>query len=114
VAHITKEKEKLLARVGRIRGQVEAIEKALEEERECSAVFEQIASCRGAINGLMAEIMQGEIRFQCSAPKQNPTPKKLVLLNSLFRSFALTLSEPNSAPPSPPKLTLVASCCRWH
>jgi FrmR/RcnR family transcriptional regulator, repressor of frmRAB operon len=72
VAHIAKEKEKLLARVRRVRGHVEAIEKALEEERECSAVLEQIASCRGAINGLMAEIMQGEIRFHVLSPKAKP------------------------------------------
>lgn len=63
MAHTTDEKKKLVARVHRIRGQVEGIEKALEEERDCSVVLQQIAACRGAINGLMSELMEGEVRF---------------------------------------------------
>jgi len=37
MSHTIKEKKKLLARVGRIRGQVEAIERALNEETDSSA-----------------------------------------------------------------------------
>ena len=39
MAHTIREKKKLLARVGRIRGQIEAIERALTEEAECSVVL---------------------------------------------------------------------------
>jgi DNA-binding FrmR family transcriptional regulator len=63
LAHTTDEKQKLLARVHRIGGQVEAIEKALEEERDCSIILQQISACRGAINGLMSEILEGEVRL---------------------------------------------------
>jgi DNA-binding FrmR family transcriptional regulator len=63
LAHTTGEKKKLVSRVHRIRGQVEGIAKALEEERDCSVVLQQIAACRGAINGLMSELMEGEVRF---------------------------------------------------
>lgn len=62
MAHTTAEKKKLVARIHRIKGQVEGIEKALEEERDCSVVLQQIAACRGAINGLMSELMEGEVR----------------------------------------------------
>jgi DNA-binding FrmR family transcriptional regulator len=68
LAHTTDEKKKLLSRVHRIQGQMEAIEKVLEEERDCSVVLHQISACRGAINGLMTEIIEGEIRFHVLSP----------------------------------------------
>jgi DNA-binding FrmR family transcriptional regulator len=49
-------------RVARIRGQVEAIARALESEEECGEVLRLIASARGAMNGLMAEVVEGHIR----------------------------------------------------
>ena len=74
MAHTTKNKKKLLNRVRRIRGQVDAIERALEEEtEECFAILQTIASCRGAINGLIAEIIEGHIRFHVIDPKHKPT-----------------------------------------
>lgn len=60
--HTTREKQKLVARVRRISGQVRAIEKALVEEQECSSVMQLIASCRGALNGLMAEVIEGHMQ----------------------------------------------------
>lgn len=62
MAHTTTEKKKLIDRVRRIRGQIDAIEKALEEEKDCSAILHHIAGCRGAMNGLMAEVVEGHIR----------------------------------------------------
>lgn len=56
------EKKKVLTRVRRIRGQIEALEKALENNTECSAVLQQIAAIRGAANGLMAEVLESHIR----------------------------------------------------
>ena len=61
MSHTKQEKTKLLARVRRIRGQVEALEQALEGERGCSEVLQQIAAVRGAISGLMAEVMEEHI-----------------------------------------------------
>jgi DNA-binding FrmR family transcriptional regulator len=63
LAHTTDEKKRLVARVHRILGQVEGIGKALEEDQDCSILLQQIAACRGAINGLMSELMEGEVRF---------------------------------------------------
>jgi DNA-binding FrmR family transcriptional regulator len=62
VAHTTADKKKLIARVRRMRGQMEAIEEALEEEQDCSLILHQIAGCRGAMNGLMAEVLEGHVR----------------------------------------------------
>ena len=62
MAHTIREKKKLIARVRRIRGQIEAVERALEVESECAEVLQLIASVRGAVNGLMAEVMEDHVR----------------------------------------------------
>jgi len=62
MAHTIRDKQRLLHRIHRLRGQVDAIEKALEQERECSDILQTIAACRGAMNGLMAELMEEQIR----------------------------------------------------
>ena len=49
MAHTTKDKEKLLTRVRRIRGQVDGIERALDSEQECAGVLQLMAACRGAL-----------------------------------------------------------------
>jgi DNA-binding FrmR family transcriptional regulator len=69
MAHTTDEKRKLLNRVRRIRGQVEAIERELNDEAECSAVLHNISACRGAMDALMAEVIEGHIRFHLMDPK---------------------------------------------
>ena len=62
MAHIIEHKKKLLNRVHRIMGQVTAIEKAIEQEGECSEVLHTVAACRGAMDALMAEVIDGHIR----------------------------------------------------
>lgn len=59
--HTIKDKAKLLARVRRIQGQAAALEKQLDEEGDCTAVLQQIAAIRGAVNGLMAAIIEGHL-----------------------------------------------------
>jgi DNA-binding FrmR family transcriptional regulator len=68
MTHTVREKSKLLARVRRIRGQVEAIERALESEVGCADVLQVIASVRGAVNGLMAEVIEDHVRCHVGAP----------------------------------------------
>jgi len=61
VSHTLRDKSKLLARVRRIRGQVEAVERALETELGCADVLQLIASVRGAVGGLTAELIEDHI-----------------------------------------------------
>ena len=68
MAHIVKNKKKLLARISRIRGQINGIEKALNEDRECGEVLLTLAACRGALNALMAEILEGHVRLHLLQP----------------------------------------------
>lgn len=60
--HTVREKQKLLARVRRLKGQVEAIERALESETGCEQVLHLIAGARGAMAGLMAEVVEDHVR----------------------------------------------------
>lgn len=60
--HTIREKTKLLNRARRIRGQIDAIERSLDEESDCSDVLHLIVAARGAINGLMTQVIEGYIR----------------------------------------------------
>lgn len=60
--HTIRDKKALLARIRRIGGQAQALERALEGESECSAVLQQIAAIRGATDGLLAEVLEGHLR----------------------------------------------------
>jgi DNA-binding FrmR family transcriptional regulator len=62
MTHTIREKQKLLARVRRIRGQVEAIERALDTEAGCEPVMHLLAGVRGAMAGLMAEVVEDHVR----------------------------------------------------
>ena len=64
------DKEKLVWRVRRIRGQVEAVERALAEEQDCSDVLQLITAARGAMNSLIVEVLEGHIREHVLDPKQ--------------------------------------------
>lgn len=68
MSHVIQEKSKLLSRVRRIRGQVDAVERALEAEKECAEVLQQIAAIKGAINGLMSEVLEEHIRNHIASP----------------------------------------------
>jgi len=66
--HTVRDKKTLLTRIRRIQGQAEALERALDQELECSAILQQIAAIRGATDGLMAEVMEGHLREHVAAP----------------------------------------------
>ena len=70
MSHTVRAKSKLLARVRRIRGQVEAIERALENELGCADVLQLVASVRGAMNGLTAELIEDHIQHHVVEPSQ--------------------------------------------
>jgi len=61
VSHTLRKKAKLLARVRRIKGQMEGIERALDADMACGEVLRQLASARGAMNGLTAELMEDHL-----------------------------------------------------
>lgn len=60
--HTPEEKKRVLARVRRVRGQLDALETELVEGAECGPVLQQIAAMRGAVNGLMAGVLESHLR----------------------------------------------------
>jgi FrmR/RcnR family transcriptional regulator, repressor of frmRAB operon len=62
MGHVATEKAKLLNRVKRLRGQIEAIGRAVEAGEECADVLQQANSCRGALDGFIAEVIEDHIR----------------------------------------------------
>ena len=62
MGHTIKEKAKLLNRVRRVQGQIQALERAVETEKGCTEVLHLVVAARGAMNSLMAEIIEDHIR----------------------------------------------------
>lgn len=63
MTHTLRDKKKLLNRVRRIKGQIDGVERLLvkDEGEDCFTLLQRIAACRGAINGLMSEVIEGHI-----------------------------------------------------
>ena len=82
MAHLIQNKKKLLARISRIRGQLNGVEKALDAERECGEILLTLAACRGALNSLMAEILEDHVRQHVfasdSAKSRNTAGEELI------------------------------------
>src|SRR4030081_4113539 len=71
MTHPLKGKTKLLNRVRRIKGQVEAIERALESEAVCADVMQQITSCRGAVSGWLRKLLEDRLASPFSTTPAN-------------------------------------------
>ncbi len=84
MAHTVHDKQKMLNRIRRIRGQVEGIEKALEQERGCTVILQTVAACRGALNGLMSEIIEGHIREHVLDPHESVPQERLQAAQQLI------------------------------
>jgi DNA-binding FrmR family transcriptional regulator len=62
MAHIITDKERLVRRTERLIGQVEAIKRSLDEDDDCADIMHLLSAARGAINSLMAEVVEDHIR----------------------------------------------------
>ena len=73
MSHVSREKTKLLNRLRRLRGQIEAIERAVGEDQECTRVLQQATACRGALDGFIAEVIEDHIREHMVDPAAAPS-----------------------------------------
>lgn len=90
MTHTIREKKRLLARVRRIRGQVEAIERALESEAGCEQVMHLLASTRAAMAGLTAEVVEDHVRthlVESKAGSGSVRQEAAEQLLSVFRTY---------------------------
>jgi DNA-binding FrmR family transcriptional regulator len=74
MTHLEKEKQKLVARIRRIRGQVDAIERSLSTGDDCAAVLMLLANIRGGVNSLMAEVLEDHIRNHMMGSEKSAAP----------------------------------------
>lgn len=87
--HTPEEKKKVLTRIRRIRGQCEGLERALEAGADCGPVLQQIAAIRGAVNGLMSEVLESHLREQFEQPARDAAGRRARVdeMTSLIRSY---------------------------
>ena len=66
---------------------MEALERALAEEQECADILRLITSARGAMNGLMVELLEDQIRFHLLDPNREPTSGQAVAADGLIETI---------------------------
>jgi DNA-binding FrmR family transcriptional regulator len=74
--HTSRERDKLIARVRRIRGQMEAVERAITEDKGCYEVLQTVTAARGALNSLVAEMIEDHVRFHVLDPEEKVSAKR--------------------------------------
>ncbi|MDD3775627.1 MAG: metal/formaldehyde-sensitive transcriptional repressor [Sulfurovaceae bacterium] len=88
MAHTIANKEKLLLRIKKIKGQLSSIEKALEDEKDCFKILQQISASRGAIHSLMSEVLDGHIKEHLgSHVSDKERDKEIENLTSLLKTY---------------------------
>ena len=89
MAHTVKHKKSLLTRIRRIKGQANALEGALDSEAECAVILQQIAAIRGAVNGLMMEVLDGHLREHLGSEALSATQREVEIdqVISIFRTY---------------------------
>ena len=71
--HTARDKKKLVTRIRRLRGQLDAVERALEDEKDCAAIMNTVAAVRGGLTALMAELVADHVRFHILGPEHRPS-----------------------------------------
>lgn len=84
MSHTIKDKNELLLRAKRIQGQVEALVRALNEERDCSDVLQVMSAARGAMNSLMAELLEGHIKSHVLNGKHRPNAEQVAAADEVI------------------------------
>ena len=84
MTHTAHEKQKLLNRVRRLRGQIDALERALDAEESCIAVMQLLTAARGAVNGMMAEVVEDHIQMHMMEANRKPTRDEIEAADELI------------------------------
>ena len=86
--HSPEDKKRAITRLRRIKGQAEALERAVDAGSDCAPILQQLAAMRGAVHGLMADLLDGHVREVLSekpAPSQPAVDETLALLRSYLK-----------------------------
>ncbi|ABU76962.1 hypothetical protein ESA_01708 [Cronobacter sakazakii ATCC BAA-894] len=87
--HSPEDKKRILTRVRRIRGQAEALERALEAGEPCLHILQQIAAVRGAANGLMGEMVEIHLKDELVSGETTPEQRaqRMAEIGQLLRAY---------------------------
>ena len=77
MAHTQRDRDSLLRRVRKLRGQVDSVERALDKGLACSDVLHRISACRGAVDSLLSEVLEGHVREHLVGEQRRPTRDQL-------------------------------------
>jgi DNA-binding FrmR family transcriptional regulator len=83
MTHAVHEKQKLLNRVRRLRGQVDAIERALDADESCTQIMRLLTAARGAMNGMMAEVVEDHIQMHMMQANRKPSREEIEAADEL-------------------------------
>jgi DNA-binding FrmR family transcriptional regulator len=87
VTQLPREKLDLITRTRKIRGQLESVERALNEDAPCVDVLQRLAAARGSINSLMAELMEDHILNHMTGKKTRSSDDAAADLIEIVRSY---------------------------
>ena len=90
MSHVAAEKQKLLNRLKRLKGQVDALERAVSGDVECTRVLQQATACRGALEGFIAEVIEDHIRehmIEPDLPVSDPKVQAAEELVAIVRAY---------------------------
>ena len=88
MSHQDREKAKLLQRVNKLRGQLDAVERTLSGHEDCGDQLMLLAAVRGGVNSLMAEVLETHIRFHLvDGAKEQIAPELAEDLIDLVRAY---------------------------
>ncbi len=76
MGHITDNRDKIIARIRRIAGQVTAIERSVNTDAPCADTLHLVAAVRGAVAGLMDELVEEHLHSHVAAPDITPHERK--------------------------------------
>ena len=76
MAHTSRNKTRLIHRIRRIRGQLDAVEAGVASEAECASVLHTLAACRGALNSLVVEMIEDHVRYHVIDPRRRPSARQ--------------------------------------
>jgi DNA-binding FrmR family transcriptional regulator len=91
MSHIVSEKKKLVDRIRRIKGQLDAAERSIEEESDCSKTMHNLTACRGAINSLIAEVMEDHVLYHVAEPDRDPRSRQSKAIKDLITAMKASL-----------------------
>ena len=89
MSHISEDK-KIMSRIKRIKGQLEAVEKAIIDDKECYSILQTLSACRGGLNGLIGELIEGHIKEHVMINPNDPKTaqdKSAVELINLMKTY---------------------------